>query len=190
MASAANAFHSVGMEDQGQSNADGDQADVFDRGIGQQALHVALYGAVKHAEKRGDEAHHQRHHAPPPDGGMQQVEADPQQAVDGGLQHHAAHHRRHRRRRRRVRLGQPDMQRHQAGLGAKTGQRQKESNRGPLRRQLLGAHSGKAVIARPAGHDAKAQEDANGADVGDQQVEEAGAADFRVDMICRDQKEG
>ena len=187
-------LHAIGVEDQGQADAHRDEADVFDRRIRQQPLHVVLHRAVEHAEQCGDEAHYQSHHAPPPDRRMQQVEAHAQQAVDGRLQHHTAHHRRHRRRRRRVRLGQPDMQRHQAGLGAEAAQRQQEGGRGPEGRQLLGAHAGKTVVAasttNSAGHDAKRKQDANGAEVRDQQVEETGAADFLLTMIGGDKEVG
>jgi hypothetical protein len=45
------------------------------------------------------------------------------------------------------------------------------------------------VVARAARHDAEGQQDADGADVGDQQVEEAGAADFGVLVVGGDEEE-
>jgi hypothetical protein len=183
-------IHAIGVEDQGQADGDGDQADVLDRGIRQQALHVALHRAVEHAEDRREQADRQGNHAPPPDRRVQQVEADAQQAVDRRLQHHPGHHRRHRRGRRRVRLRQPDVQRHQAGLGAEAGQRQQEGGGGPERRQFLLAHRGETVVAAAAGHDAEGKQDRDRADVGYQQVDEAGAADLFVPVVGGDQEEG
>ena len=51
-------LHAVGVEDQGQAEADRAQADVLDRGIGQQPLHVTLHRAVEHTEQGGDQPDH------------------------------------------------------------------------------------------------------------------------------------
>ena len=89
-----------------------------------------------------------------------------------------------------MRLGQPDMERHQAGLGAESGQCQEEGRRAPERRQFLGAHRREAVVTGTAGHDAEGQQDADGADMRDQQVEESGATDFLVLVVGGDEEEG
>jgi hypothetical protein len=72
------------------------QADVLDRRVGQQALHVHLHRGEHHPEQRGGQPERQQQAAPPPQRRMQQVEQHAQQAVDGRLQHHAAHQRRDR----------------------------------------------------------------------------------------------
>ena len=70
------------------------------------------------------------HHA----GGPEQIEHDPHEAVDRDLGHHAAHQRGDMAGRRRMRERQPDVQRHQPGLGAGAEQRQTEHERRDARR--------------------------------------------------------
>ena len=66
--------HAVGLEGDGEADADQDEADVLDRRIGEQALHVALHRGKDHAVERGREAEREDHHAPPPHLHVQQVE--------------------------------------------------------------------------------------------------------------------
>ena len=136
-----------------------------------------------------DEAQHERDHAPPPELAVQQVEGDAQQAVDRGLQHDAAHQRRDGRRRGRMRLRQPDVQRQQAGLGAEAEQREEEGDARPRAGQHHRAHRAERVVAAAALQHAEAQQDGDGADVRDQQVEKAGAADFRDAVVGGDEEE-
>ncbi len=178
----------VRLEQDGEADAGDDDADVLDRRVGEQPLHVGLHAGEDHAEQRRREAQHQRDHAPPPELPVQQVEGHAQQAVDRGLQHHAAHQRRDRRRRRRVRLGQPDVQRQQAGLGAEAEQRQEEGDAGPRAGQHHRAHRAEGVVAAAALQHAEAQQDGDGADVRDQQVEEAGAPDLGDAVVGGDQE--
>ena len=65
-ASAASVSLPYDVEDQGETDADQQQADVLDRRIGQQALHVSLHGGEHHAEHCSDQPQRQRQHAPPP----------------------------------------------------------------------------------------------------------------------------
>jgi len=182
-------LHAVGREQHRQPDGREQQADVLDRRIGQQPLHVDLRRGKHHAEQRAGQPQPEQQHAPPPDLHMQQVERDPQHAVHGRFQHHPAHERRDRRRRRRMRLGQPDVQRHQAGLGAEPEQRQQERHRGPERRVLLRPHVGEGVVAGVGLQYAEAQQDADGPDVRDQQVEVAGPADLGQPVVGDDQEE-
>ena len=90
-----------------------------------------------------------------------------------------------------MRLGQPDMQGQNAGLGAKAEQTQEERRRCPEGRQRrlgLHAHIGKGVVAGIGLQHAETQQDGNRANMRDQDVEESGAADFRDAMIGRHQK--
>ena len=179
-----------GLEGQRETQTDENDPDVFNRRIGQQALHVALDGGVNDAENRRDETDHQQQHAPPPEIVVEQVERDADDAVDGGFQHHAAHQRRNRRGRGRVGFRQPDVQRQQPGLGPETEQREQESHRRPDPVMVEIAHGIEGVIPGATGHDAEGEQDGECADVGDQQVEIAGAADFTVLVFRGDQQEG
>ena len=62
-------------------------------------------------------------------GVSEQIEHDADEAVDGDLGHHAAHQRRDMARRGRMGERQPDMQRHEAGLGAGADQREDQNER-------------------------------------------------------------
>ena len=81
----------VALEQDREADAGDDDADVLDRGVREQALHVGLHRREEHAEQRRGEPENQREHAPPPELALQQIEGDAQQAVDRGLEHHAAH---------------------------------------------------------------------------------------------------
>ena len=59
---------------QGQAGANQNNADVLNRGIGEQAFHVGLYGGEDHAEERGKQAQRQGQYAPPPDLRIEQVD--------------------------------------------------------------------------------------------------------------------
>ena len=141
------------------------------------------------AEQRGGEAQRERDDAPPPQLAVEQVEGDAQQAVDRRLQHHAAHQRRDRRRRGRMRFRQPDVQRQEPGLGAEA-----RTARGRTRRSATRpvsddrAHRAERVVAAAALQHAEAEQDRDRADVRDQQVEEAGAADLGNPMVGRDEE--
>ena len=57
----------VGGEQHGEAESRHDDADVLDRRVGKQALHVRLHGGEHHAEQRGAKPERQRGDAPPPD---------------------------------------------------------------------------------------------------------------------------
>ena len=78
-----------------------------------------------------------------------------------------------------MRLGQPDMQRQQSGLGAEAEEREQKGDRSPRTRKNDRAHRAEAVVAAAALKHAEAEQDRDGADVRDQQVQETGAADLR-----------
>ena len=89
-----------------------------------------------------------------------------------------------------MRLRQPDVQRQQACLGAESGQREQERGRGPCGLKRHRAHRAEAVVAGVALEHAEAEQDCQRADVRDQQVKEAGAADLGDAVIGGDQEEG
>ena len=182
-------MHLVGGEDDREPETHHDEADVLDRRIGEQALHVHLGGGEDHAEEGGREPQGKGDHAPPPDRGAEQVEVHPHQAVDRGLQHHPAHERRYGRGRGGVRFGKPDVQRKDSRLGAEAEERQQERAGGPERREVLRAHVGEGVVAGVGLQHAEAEQDRDGADVRDEQVEVAGAPDLGDAVVGRDQEE-
>jgi hypothetical protein len=87
-------------------------------------------------------------------------------------------------------LGQPDVQRHQAGLGAEAEEGQEKRGRGPERGHLGIAHVVEGICALAALQDAEAEQQGDRTDVGDQQVEEAGAADVGDLVVGGDQEIG
>ena len=110
--------HAVGLKRHGEAEADEDDADILDRVVGEQALEVVLHQGVEHAHDRGDAAQREDHHGRPPAGRAEQVEHDAHEAVDRDLGHDPAHQRRDVAGCRRMGQRQPDMERHQPGLGA------------------------------------------------------------------------
>jgi len=115
----------------GQAQAHEDDADVLHAVIGQKALQLVLADGQDHAEEPADRAQEQQR--PAPGGGRrghQRQEA--RQAVDAHLEDHAGEHGRHVAGAAGVRAGQPEMQRHDAGLEPEAHQRQKEQG-GPER---------------------------------------------------------
>ncbi len=182
-------MHLVGVEHDREAERDDDKADILDRRIGEQPLHIDLHRGEDDAEERRGEPDRQRHHAPPPQRRAHEVEGNAHHAVDRGLQHHAAHQRRDRRRSGGVRFGKPHVQRQDAGLGAEAEEREEKRGRSPERRQVLRAHVGKGVVARVRLQHAEAQQDGDRADVRDQQVEVARALDFGNAMVGRHEEE-
>ncbi len=108
---------------QGDADADEDHADVLDRRIGQQALHVVLGGGQDHAPQPGGDACGQDDQSGRAErfGGAERRD-DTQDAVDARLDHHARHQGRDVRRRRGVRLGEPHVHGKESGFHAEAGQ--------------------------------------------------------------------
>ena len=88
-----------------------------------------------------------------------------------------------------MRLWQPHVQRQHAGLGAEPEQGEAEGDSGPERRELHCAHGIESVVAGAMQH-AETKQYADGADVGDQQVEETRAPDLGLGVVAGDQEIG
>ncbi|MCY1227242.1 hypothetical protein D9M72_395050 [compost metagenome] len=88
-----------------------------------------------------------------------------------------------------MRLRQPDVQRQDAGLGAESEQREQETGGGPERRQRLGAHVGKRIVAGIGLQHAKAQQNRNRPDARHRDVEIAGGAHFGDAVVGGHQEE-
>ena len=108
-----------------------DDADVLDRGVREQPLHVGLGRGEHHTVQRAEEPEGQRHEAPPPLGMPKQIEGDAQHAVDGRLQHHTAHERRDRRGGGRVRFRKPHVQGHEPRFGPEAEECEQEGDQRP-----------------------------------------------------------
>ena len=108
-----------------QSDAEADDPDVLDAVVGEEALHVVLRKGEEHAEDARDRAD-QEQRPPPPRRRGPEDEEGPDDPVDPHLDHHPAHERRDVRRGGGVGLGQPDVQRDDAGLGAEPDQGEEE----------------------------------------------------------------
>jgi hypothetical protein len=74
-------------------------------------------------------------------------------------------------------------------LAPKPNKASRKAKRRPERRQFLGAHVGKGVVAGIRLKNAEAQQDADGADMRDQQIEVAGTLDLDDAMIGGNEKE-
>ena len=88
-----------------------------------------------------------------------------------------------------MRLGQPDVQRQQARPWRRSRTAPAGTRPTPTPgRELRGAHRVERELPAAALQDAEAQQDRDRAEVRDQQVEEAGAADLRDAVLRRDQE--
>ena len=87
-----------------------------------------------------------------------------------------------------MRLGQPDVQRNQPGLGAEAEERESEGGDGPPWRQMRLAHGVEGEPPAAPLHDSEAQQDGDRADVRDEQVKKAGAPDLG-NPVLRDHEE-
>ena len=144
-----------------------DDADVFDAVIGKQTLEVVFHQRVEHTQHGGDCAHCQHGHSPPERRRAEEIEQHPGQSVDACLDDHTGHERGDVAGRDRMRLRQPDVQRHDARLDAETEQEQDER-----RVTFAGRHFSaeavqavEAVIARGLEQQQETEDDAPGVDV-------------------------
>ena len=103
-------------------------ADVLDARVRERPLHVALVEGERDAQQPSDHAERQQD-GPRPRRRRQEGERA-QDAVQAELDEHAGHQRRHVRGSRGVRLREPDVQGHDAGLDAEADGRQREDDHG------------------------------------------------------------
>jgi len=118
-----------GNPQQAHAQRQSDDAYILHTAVGQQTFEIVLCQSEKNARQPGDGPDAHQCPAPPCRGRPQKGE-HAQQAVQADFDHYAAHQCRHVRRGHWMGFGQPDMQRHKAGLGAETNQGQCENQRG------------------------------------------------------------
>ena len=70
--------HAVGLEEKREADGGQQQPDILDGGIGQQPLHVHLYGGEDHPKERGGQAERQQYHSPPGGLHLEKVEGHSQ----------------------------------------------------------------------------------------------------------------
>jgi hypothetical protein len=175
--------------DQGQPEADEDDADVFDAVVSEQAFQVVL------ADRERD-AQGARNHAQPQDDGaplgrrVRQQRRDPDDAVDAHLEDDAGQERRDVAGRHRVGAGQPDVQGHHARLQPEPGQREGEDRRRRAGGQRPLPHRGQRERAARRAQQGEEGEQAEGRDVGRHEINPAGLPHLGVVVFRGDQEVG
>lgn len=167
-----------GFAQRGDAESDEDDADVLDRGVGQQAFHVVLHGCEDHAPQARDDARREQDHS----GGVQeglfaQRGRHAQDAVDARLDHHARHQGRDVRRGCGVRLRKPDVHREKSSLHAEARQEHQQQRQSRLRAEVVAQRAergGAAGRVEPY----EADDEQHEADVHHNQVGERRAPDF------------
>ena len=182
--------HAIGPEGERQAEADEDDPDVLDRVVGEQPLQIVLHQRIEHAEHRGAGAERQNHQAPPPGGQAQKVEDDAHEAVDGDLGHHPAHQGRDVAGRRRMGERQPDVQRHEAGLGAGAEQRQGQDQGREARRQAGAPDRLEGIAAARSGEQAESEQKRERAEARHDEVDVAGLRVALLVMVRHHQRPG
>ena len=178
-----------GFAQRGDAESDEDDADVLDRGVGQQAFHVVLHGCEDHAPQARDDARREQDHS----GGVQerlfaQRGRHAQDAVDARLDHHARHQGRDVRRGCGVRLRKPDVHREKSRLHAEARQEHQQQRQSRLRAEVVAQRAergGAAGRVEPY----EADDEQHEADVHHNQVGERRAPDFAPLGVEEDQQE-
>ncbi|EKD37329.1 MAG: hypothetical protein ACD_75C01172G0003 [uncultured bacterium] len=148
-------FHMVlGIKNHRQAEADIDDADVFHAVIGEQPFEIMLHQGIEYPEKRRSRADQEDQHPPLPGDVPEQVVGKTNETVDRHLEHDPGHERRDMGRGHRMGLGQPDMERDNAGLQAESDQGEEEGDGRPGRAQPGGLHDGETEAAGETGQHA------------------------------------
>ncbi|OPZ76764.1 MAG: hypothetical protein BWY77_01830 [bacterium ADurb.Bin431] len=177
--------------EQPQAQADGHDADILDTVIGEQPLEVVLGESVEHPEQAADQSDDHQQGAPPQRGRSQPGEGA-QDAVEAHLDHHPGHQGRNMARGGRMGLGQPDVEGEESGLGAESGQAEQKDQAPELRSgqccpgELVEIERTRARPGQQPEHE-KEQDDA---DVGRDQVDQAGASSLRPFILKGDEEKG
>jgi hypothetical protein len=165
--------HVVGAKRQRQSEADENDADVFDRVIGQEPLQIVLHQGIQNPDGGADPAERQDRELEPWIGRAGKIQNDADEAVNADFRHHATEQRRRMAWRGRMGEGQPDMKRHQAGLrsGAEKSEHHRQCRR---ERRVRSEPDGlESVAARRTCQKPEAQKQAEGAEARHHEIEES-----------------
>ena len=136
----------------------------------------------------GNAAEEQHDHARRPGWLSQQIEHDANEAVDRDLGHDTAHQRGHVARRGGMGERQPDMQRHQAGLGAGAEQHQNQHQCRRIGRMLRGANGCKSVVSRRSRQQAEREQQRERAEACHHQIDVTGPGVAPFAMMRHDKR--
>ena len=156
--------------------------------VGEQTFEIVLHQSIKHPQQCRQTAKKQRQRAPLPGNCAEQIVAETDKTVNRDLEHYPRHQRRNVGGRRRMSLGQPDMQRYQPGLDAKTEKHQHKGQRGPGRAELSGTHTGEIKPATKGRQHPASQQNEHPAYLRHEQVDIGGIPVGGVLMLIGDQK--
>lgn len=171
------------------AQSDQDDADVFDRRVGQQPLHVVLRRGEDHSpESRDDACDEQDQACGAERRQVGDLRRDAQDAVDARLDHHARHQGRDVRRGGGMRFGQPDVHREHAGLHAEARKEDHEQRQGGLRAEIF-AQQGEVGRSADAVQPHEADEQQGESHVHHDHVGQRGAAHFAALGVEQDQQE-
>ena len=182
--------HRVGLKSECKPEADVDDADVLDRVVGEQTLQVVLHQRVNHSEHGGNATEEQHDHAPPPCGFAEQVKDDAHKAIHRNLGHDPAHQRRDVAGCRWMGKRQPDVERHQASLGACAEQGQGQGQAGDGGRVFGGTDGGKRVVAVRTGQQTEREQQGQRSEARHDQIDVTGPGVFPVPMMGHHQRPG
>ena len=173
---------------QGQPQANEDDPEILDRGIGQETLEIILHQGIEHAHDGRHAADCQHADAPLPMELADEVKDHPNETVHSHLEHHPGHHGRYVRGRHGVGLRQPGMQRHQSCFHAEAEKDQNEGDTRPDEGELGDAHRIEAKATAKCRQDPEAKQNGQSADMGHQEVEKCRASVSPILVLERYQK--
>ena len=134
--------------DHGTTDAEQDNADVFQRVVSQQALDIVFHQRIEAADKGSEHRQQQHHNAPPQRRHTQQIQADFYDAQHAQFHQAAGEQSADMRRCRAMRLRHPTVQGDHPGKHGKPEKRQYKNAGSQQRRQGAGARNAKMGAAR------------------------------------------
>ena len=171
------------------TDAEQNDPDVLDAGIGEQPLQIMLRQGKQHAENTARRADGDEGPAPPWLRCPEQCQ-DAYQTVNADLDHRPRHQCRGMAGGDRMRFRQPDMRRDDAGLRAKADQRQNEGHRTQRRGGLQDAAVSVEIgAARQPAEQHEEHEKKRRSDMGRRQIRPRGMPHALLPVIENDQEE-
>ncbi len=146
---------------------------------------------MQRAVEGGDDAERDDDEPPPQKAAAEQRLADADDAVDAEVDHRPGHERRDRARCFRMRTGQPDVERHRAGLGGESDEHEQERDRAERRREGCGVRAdvGEGLAAGVGREQHEPDQDRRRAEVGHRRVPLVGVASGFATMAVLDEEQ-
>jgi hypothetical protein len=177
-------------KEQREAEGGGDEPDVLDRRIGEQAFDVALGRGVKGAVKTACRSEGEDGGPPPGHEFRTQNDDETHEAVEGDFEHHTAHEGRDGRGGGGMSFGQPHVGGQEAGFGPESPQRAKKNEARPKSPGGIAAHRGEVEDRPSVGEDAEGDQKKQGAHLGHDQVDQGGPADVFAVVFAQDEGVG